>query len=282
MGYARLAELIVLCAVMAVTSFLAGKAPLVAEINNTHLSRVRVLSMGLLVGTALAVVVPEGVETIYAADIGNFTAKAVGMALSAGFLLMFVLDNMASIMEDNHAFTPLKEDSLMAAELLLVAKTPLTVGLLLHSAVDGIALALSFAKEDTLGLLFFVVIIVHKLPTAFSLATLLAERMTVLCVSVHLAVFALVTPVVALVTYVVVIFADISEVAIGVLLLFSGGTFFYIVSHVMLEVLKETPPSSADSEETFVSSHVTLTGLELLLAVVGMVVPVLMSLLGEH
>lgn len=282
MNYARLAGLIVLCAVMAVTSFLAGQAPLVAKISNTQLSRVRVLSMGLLVGTALAVVVPEGVETIYDADIGHMAAKTVGIALSAGFLLMFLLDNIASMMRDTHVFTPLKEDSLVAAKLVLVAKTPLTVGLLLHSAVDGIALALSFAKADTLGVLFFVVIIVHKLPTAFSLTTLLAEQMPKLFVTVHLAVFSLITPATALMTYVVVLFTDISDLAIGILLIFSAGTFLYIVTHVMLEVLKETPPSSGDSDDTFAPCRAPLTSLELLLAAVGMVVPVLMSLLGGH
>jgi hypothetical protein len=55
-------QLLIFCAVMFFGSYLAGSAPLVIGMSEEKLHRVSVLGAGLLVGTALAVIVPEGVQ----------------------------------------------------------------------------------------------------------------------------------------------------------------------------------------------------------------------------
>ena len=46
------------------------------------------------------------------------------------------------------------------------------VGLMLHTFVDGVAIATSFAVNSQLGLLVFVAIVLHKLPEGFAISSL--------------------------------------------------------------------------------------------------------------
>lgn len=57
--------LISLCAVMAVASFLAGILPLAFNLSSSRLRLISTLGMGILVGTSLIVIIPEGVDTVY-------------------------------------------------------------------------------------------------------------------------------------------------------------------------------------------------------------------------
>lgn len=57
--------LVSLCAVMAIASFLAGILPLAFNLSSSRLRLVSTLGMGILVGTSLIVIIPEGVDTVY-------------------------------------------------------------------------------------------------------------------------------------------------------------------------------------------------------------------------
>lgn len=54
--------------VMAATSFLAGVLPLVLTLTSKQLRLVSTIGMGVLVGTSLIIIIPEGVETLYSAN----------------------------------------------------------------------------------------------------------------------------------------------------------------------------------------------------------------------
>ncbi|KAL1966086.1 hypothetical protein VTN77DRAFT_4834 [Rasamsonia byssochlamydoides] len=60
--------LLVLGIVMAVTSFLVGSLPLSFALSPSQLRFISSLGMGVLVGTALIVIIPEGIETLYSSD----------------------------------------------------------------------------------------------------------------------------------------------------------------------------------------------------------------------
>ncbi|MCJ1276533.1 hypothetical protein MMC21_004339 [Puttea exsequens] len=53
---------------MAIASFLAGSLPLSFSLSPSRLRLVSTIGMGVLVGTALIVIIPEGVETLYSAS----------------------------------------------------------------------------------------------------------------------------------------------------------------------------------------------------------------------
>ncbi|KAL2820348.1 Zinc/iron permease [Aspergillus granulosus] len=57
--------LLVLSIVMAITSFVVGSLPLAFKLSPTQLRWISSLGMGVLVGTSLIVIIPEGVETLY-------------------------------------------------------------------------------------------------------------------------------------------------------------------------------------------------------------------------
>ncbi|KAK0294287.1 hypothetical protein LTS00_007263 [Friedmanniomyces endolithicus] len=58
--------LILLCMVMGTASFLAGLLPLSLSLSSRQLRLITALGTGVLVGTSLIVIIPEGVETLYA------------------------------------------------------------------------------------------------------------------------------------------------------------------------------------------------------------------------
>ncbi|GAA5848395.1 hypothetical protein JCM9279_006553 [Rhodotorula babjevae] len=96
MGFARL---LALATGMAVATLLAAFAPLVVNLRATTLSAVSELSVGILVGAALSIILPEGVAAVFensSHDDGQHDDNAtwIGGALLSGFLLMYLLDNL--------------------------------------------------------------------------------------------------------------------------------------------------------------------------------------------
>ncbi|EAW14061.1 Mn(2+) transporter ATX2 [Aspergillus clavatus NRRL 1] len=63
--------LLALSVVMAITSFVVGSLPLAFTLSPSQLRLISSLGMGVLVGTSLIVIIPEGVETLYSANSHN-------------------------------------------------------------------------------------------------------------------------------------------------------------------------------------------------------------------
>ncbi|KAJ5758606.1 hypothetical protein N7520_005762 [Penicillium odoratum] len=63
--------LLALSIVMAVTSFVVGSLPLAFTLSPSQLRLISSIGMGVLVGTSLIVIIPEGVETLYSAGSGQ-------------------------------------------------------------------------------------------------------------------------------------------------------------------------------------------------------------------
>ncbi|KAL5003491.1 Zinc/iron permease [Aspergillus recurvatus] len=68
--------LLALSTVMAITSFIVGSLPLAFKLSPSQLRLISSLGMGVLVGTSLIVIIPEGVETLYDA----VTVKQKGLS----------------------------------------------------------------------------------------------------------------------------------------------------------------------------------------------------------
>lgn len=61
--------LLILSVVMAITSFVVGYLPLIFALSPSQLRLISSIGMGVLVGTSLIVIIPEGVETLYSANL---------------------------------------------------------------------------------------------------------------------------------------------------------------------------------------------------------------------
>ncbi|KFY23514.1 hypothetical protein V491_02506, partial [Pseudogymnoascus sp. VKM F-3775] len=68
--------LLVLSVVMAVASFLAGALPLSMSLSQSQLRLLSAIGMGVLVGTSLVVIIPEGIEAVYSSSIPVHTHGA--------------------------------------------------------------------------------------------------------------------------------------------------------------------------------------------------------------
>ncbi|KAH6627776.1 Zinc/iron permease [Chaetomium tenue] len=119
---AGLIFLIATSVVMAVASFLAGALPLSFSLSHSQLRLIASLGAGLLVGSCLIVILPEGIEALAAASqqhphqppqpkgraLGGISGRAeehasqdrelpafsIGFALVIGFALMFLVDRL--------------------------------------------------------------------------------------------------------------------------------------------------------------------------------------------
>ncbi|RPA80861.1 Zinc/iron permease [Ascobolus immersus RN42] len=105
-----LLTLLLFSAAMAVASFAAGMLPLAVNLSPKHLRIMSTIGTGILVGTSLIVIIPEGIEAIYSAkspspptttsdpdhdDDHDSNHLAVGLSLITGFLLMFLIDRLS-------------------------------------------------------------------------------------------------------------------------------------------------------------------------------------------
>ncbi|SAM58220.1 related to ATX2-Golgi membrane protein involved in manganese homeostasis [Ustilago bromivora] len=148
------------------------------------------------------------------------------------------------------------------------------VGLLIHATADGIAMGASAQSRDqTLTMVVFVAIMVHKAPAAFGLcAMLMSLRLSRTSIRKAVALFAFASPLGAILTYgLLALFFDsgvvsatdggaeaaqggIDEKSIGTALAFSGGTFLFVAFHAVLELAgveaDTVPKQGEDGGET--------------------------------
>lgn len=278
----ELLVLFLLAVFMAATLFAAGFLPWKFGLPLHQLDLVIVASMGILVGTVLVLVIPEGAETIFEGRGAGphilLTSTVAGTSLLVGFMLMFFVDQYTVVKDSSPS--QYSDESSWKARLESTLHSTLTIGLILHSCVDGIALGLSFFHENSFHMFLFFMIIIHKLPTAFSLAVVLhTEGFSQNVVNFHILLFALSTPTSSLLTYgIISTFHLDSPLVLGILLLFSGGTFLYSVIHVMMEVLER---KGKDIESAKPQAQ-AFSSTELILTVGGMVLPILFSVAGAH
>lgn len=121
-----------------------------------------------------------------------------------------------------------------------------TLGLVVHAAVDGIAVG-AVTRQENMALLVFLAICAHKAPAAFGLSTILLKQKVVSVKSIirNLMIFSLAAPIGAIITFLVLesVGRDLNmhghsdSLLPSVALLFSAGTFLYISAvHVLPEV----------------------------------------------
>ncbi|XP_073339416.1 zinc transporter ZIP9 [Pagrus major] len=255
---------------MLVGCYVAGTIPLAVNFSEEKLKLITVLGAGLLCGTALAVIIPEGVHALYEeilegghhshGQAGVVEAPetkgevesvlsaggkhehsheqlhaCIGVSLVLGFVFMLLVDQIGS----SHVHSTDDPESARATS----SKITTTLGLVVHAAADGVALgAAASTSQTSVQLIVFVAIMLHKAPAAFGLVSFLMhaglERNRI---RKHLLVFALAAPVLAMLTFLGLsqsskeALSDIN--ATGVAMLFSAGTFLYVATvHVLPEV----------------------------------------------
>lgn len=230
-------------------------------------------------------------------NVDEATHKYVGVSLIAGFIMMYLIDKLPSILSSNQSAQSFRRhESVDVAELqtfsgngsglpteegYAMASAPgqgspqsgagsLTSGLVIHATADGIALGASAASSSVaLETIVFIAIMIHKAPAAFGMsAVLLRGGVPRSSVRKYLLIFSLAAPLGALVTWTAIMFIGANDGVAsvqwwtGIILLFSGGTFLYVAVHVM-----------NDSEHEEKSSGQMAALKDTIAAVTGMLIP---------
>lgn len=310
-------QLVLICIVMGAGTFAIGMAPIFFDLSASKIRMISCLGAGILVGTSLVVVIPEGANTLYeiTGDVLRSAASAVvtgseeeqkqqdqpqasggtadgwsadacghtiGIMLLLGFVLMFLIeklpsvlnrarhsklssgidmsslrfsspsvDNMSEQASQSHHHLPSHNggvgdmDGLGDTDMSIANST--SIGLVIHSIADGIALGASSSAEiPALQFIIFLAILIHKAPASFGFTSiLLSDNLSSKQIKRHLGAFAAAAPIGALITYGIIKLIASSDKALiqwwtGALLVFSGGTFMYVAIHVMSEIAHDS------------------------------------------
>ncbi|KAI5967347.1 hypothetical protein CANMA_003167 [Candida margitis] len=293
----KFVELFAVTLVMATTTFISSIAPIkFFKLSSSNLTYLTIFSMGLLIGTALLIVLPEGIEVLNE-GMYKLTSLTIGLPILIGFILMFIVDKYVTH-DDKILYqstTSSSSDESIPSTIQSILQSSITLGLLVHAAVDGVSLGSSFADDDiTLQFVMIIALIVHKIPTAFSLGTILSkEGLEDKLILVHVVLFALSTPVSTWITFVIIGFLNTNiEFVTGLLLLFSSGTFLYVVYHVINEfedgLFEDGSGGDGSSGRGSSGGSDGSTVVDdrrkkknIFVALVGLVIPLLLSLIKE-
>ncbi len=230
-------ELLIVCLVTFLGAIAMGAIPFTKSAQSflAKLEDMTGLAAGFLIGAAMLVAIPEGIELLsHATDIHlheEMDYFSVGLALMLGFIFMMVLEAFGfghDIHEEHHDHAvDHGHDHINHPNKSVM---PAIVGLTVHAFIDGMVIGAAMA-EGSAALTFTMVLVImmHKFPAAFSISAFsLHERHNRSRSKLDLLIFAAATPVAICLFW--GLFLDVSPVVRGLALLFSAGTFLYIAT----------------------------------------------------
>lgn len=306
--------LILLSLAMLIGCYIAGIIPLSITLSEDKLKSVTVFGAGLLVGTALAVIIPEGINAMYTSgdhdhhheshskESEKHTATGhehhehhhsmmdvhslIGVTLVSGFIFMLLVDQIGGAHAHAHAPTDAEAGQTLQQNRNRITAT---LGLVVHAAADGIALGAATVLAHThLTMIVFIAIMLHKMPAAFGLVSfLLHEGFERNRIRKHLLVFALAAPVLSVFTYIILSQRSVESLhdtkTTGIAMLFSAGTFLYVATvHVLPEVSSSKTQHSNPDGSVVIHEHKGFRSKDLVAIVIGAVLPVILSIGHKH
>jgi len=239
------AEVLIALSVTFIAGFLPGCVPLWIGrgYGETVMRSLTGIAAGFLLAAALLGAVPEGFELVFhelesdlhSSESSRFVhaleIAGPGVIVLAGFLLMMIFESLGighAIHEEYHNHQ--RDYGHVHVHHPLRFSGGVAFGLTLHALTDGLAIGASLATgESGISMPLLVGVITHKMPAAFSLAAFgMHELRRPGVVFRYLVIFALATPVAMYAAWYG--FASVSEIWVGVALLFSAGTFVYVAT----------------------------------------------------
>ena len=217
------------------------------QLTEKSLHRLTGIASGLLLSSALLVVLPEGFHMVSRHDGLAYSPLILGTAVASGFVFMLILEGMGlshAIHEEHHDHQAGHgHGHVHHPKSGLV----MTIGLSVHAVGDGLAIGAATASGETsISILVAFGVLVHRVPAALSLGVFSShEAVTRKSIWGGLLLFALATPAGAVSAYFVL--DNASGSLVGVVLLFSAGTFIYVTTVDTLPSIHnpETGPRSA-------------------------------------
>ncbi|MEC9473449.1 MAG: ZIP family metal transporter [Actinomycetota bacterium] len=215
--------------VVSLTTSFGGLAA-AERLTEKRLQTLTSVASGLLLGSALLVVLPEGFHMVMDEDGFAYSPLILGVAVAAGFVFMLVLESMGlshAVHEEHHGH---EEGHGHGHVHHPASGSVMSIGLSMHAIGDGLAIGAATASGETsISLLVAFGVLVHRVPAALSLGVFSShETASRRSIVGGFALFALATPVGAIVANLLLVGAD--ESLTGLVLLFSAGTFIYVTT----------------------------------------------------
>ena len=219
---------LIIVVVSLTTSF--GGLAAAERLTEKRLHTLTCVASGLLLGSALLVVLPEGFHMVIDEDGFAYSPLILGVAVAAGFVFMLVLESMGlshAVHEEHHGH---EEGHGHGHVHHPASGSVMSIGLSMHAIGDGLAIGAATASGETsISLLVAFGVLVHRVPAALSLGVFSShETASRRSIVGGFALFALATPVGAIVANLLLDGAD--ESLTGLVLLFSAGTFIYVTT----------------------------------------------------
>jgi zinc transporter 9 len=230
-------SIVLLAIVILLLSLLGGLAPraFANRLTERQLGDMTGIAAGLLLASALLVVVPEGFNTAasvtdLADDTFVYPPAVLGLTILAGFAAMLMLEGFGvghAVHEEHHGHVEGHGHGHVHHPTSI---SVLAVGLSVHAAADGLAIGAAAATGETaFSVLVAFAVILHRVPAAFSLGMFaLHETRNTRAAIRGLLAFSTATPLTMFVSYLLLDEAGTGVVALA--LLFSAGTFLYVAT----------------------------------------------------
>ncbi len=228
MGIAVLIAVLVLA-----LSLAGGYAPraLAGRLSTRSLEDLTGIASGLLLTSALLLVVPEGFHVAAEAavdDVFIYPPVVLGLTVLAGFVVMLLLEGFGighAVHEEHHDHVEGHGHEHVHHPS---SSAVLAIGLTAHAVADGIAIgAAATAGESSFSLLVTFAVVLHRVPAAFSLGVFAMHEP-----GSHghreLIAFSVATPIAIIATY--LLLDQAAEELLALALLFSAGTFLYVAT----------------------------------------------------
>ena len=238
-------------AILLCVSIIGAYLPQIGKLKDDKAHLMIALSAGIFLGLLLFILLPEGIEE---SEEGGIDTHYAMMVVALGFVAILILNVLMK--HQHHDHCGCHEDE-HAHELVSLTTF---IGLAIHAACDGLALAAVFMSGEEMGLMATIGLCIHKFVELFSLSTTMAltdidKKKSM----IRLGLFALITPVAGALFF--LLFNDMEvEGTLGLPLAFAGGTLLYVT---MCDLI----PESFHRDETDTKSlALLLLGLGIMLA----------------
>lgn len=246
--------------VLLVVSMCGACIPHIRKLKDGQIHLLVALSTGIFLGLLFLLLLPEALEEV---EHGGLDVHSAMYAILAGFVLIMLIEMVMKHRHMSGCACQCCED----AHSHKITSLSSFIGLSVHAACDGLALAATFLAGESVGLMATVGMCIHKVVVLFSLSsTMLLTNMDRRSEILYLFGFSLITPIAGVLFFLLFSGIEIEGIT-GIPLAFAAGTFMYVALCDML-------PESFHRKNQDVRSFV--------LIIVGIVLIGLFTILFPH
>ena len=247
-----------------------GLIPIHLSISPKIINYLSVFGTGLLLGIALILLIPEGIDRAIdevtaclddkdGCPDAPFHVPFSGVALLFGFLFMIFFERLK----------PQKLNWYLH---------PVTFALCIHSIVDGLMIGFSMAASaSSIHLTVLISMIVHKIPAVISLTlVLLKAGLGKKQIQLQVIIFSSIAPIFAFLSFLLLAYVEISSH----LMFFSAGTFLFVAA----SQVNQNKTEVEDGKECFqlLSSEESSKVVEMGLLTLGSLTSLLLNIFHTH